>query len=68
MSTTIFFNDYLVQVGQLLLLVLQHLVGFLQPVPERCDLGIELKKLLVGRDKALEQLVAVVRNIVVADL
>ena len=59
---------HLVQVGQLLLLVLQDLEGLLQPVPEGGGLHPELVELLQGAGEALEELVRVLGDIVVADL
>ena len=59
---------HLVQVGQLLLLVLQHLEGLLQPVPEGGGLHAELVEFLQGAGEALEELVRVLGDVVIADL
>ena len=58
---------HLVQVGQLLLLVLQDLVGLLQPVPEGGGLHSELVELLQGSDETLEKNVRVLGDILVSD-
>ena len=58
---------HLVQVGQLLLLVLQHLEGLLQPVPEGGGLHSELVELLQGSDETLEKNVRVLGDILVSD-
>ena len=59
---------HLVQVGQLLLLVLQDLECLLQPVPEGGGLHTELVELLQGAGETLEELVRVRGDVVVADL
>ena len=59
---------HLVQVGQLLLLVLEDLEGLLQPVPEGGGLHAELVELLQGAGETLEELVRVLGDVVVADL
>ena len=59
---------HLVQVGQLLLLVLQDLEGLLQPVPEGGGLHAELVELLQGAGETLEEFVRVLGDVVVADL
>ena len=58
---------HLVQVGQLLLLVLQDLVGLLQPVPEGGGLHSELVELLQGSDETLEKNVRVLGDVLVSD-
>ena len=59
---------HLVQVGQLLLLVLEDLEGLLQPVPEGGGLHPELVELLQGAGETLEELVRVLGDVVIADL
>ena len=59
---------YLVQVGQLSLLVLQDLERLLEPSLESGSLSSELGELLQGPGEALDELVRVVGHIVVADL
>ena len=59
---------HLVQVGQLFLLVLQDLECLLQPGLESGSLTPELGELLEGPSEALDELVGVVRDIVVSDL
>ena len=59
---------HLVQVGQLLLLVLEDLEGLLQPVPEGGGLHTELVELLQGASETLEEMVRVLGDVVIADL
>ena len=59
---------YLVQVGQLSLLVLQDLERLLEPSLESGSLSSELGELLQGPGEALDELVRVVGHIVVSDL
>ena len=59
---------HLVQVGQLLLLVLEDLEGLLQPVPEGGGLHPELVELLQGAGETLEEFVRVLGDVVIADL
>ena len=59
---------HLVQVGQLLLLVLEDLEGLLQPVPEGGGLHAELVELLQGAGETLEEFVRVLGDVVIADL
>ena len=59
---------HLVQVGQLLLLVLEDLEGLLQPVPEGGGLHAELVELLQGAGETLEEMVRVLGDVVIADL
>ena len=59
---------HLVQVGQLLLLVLQDLEGLPQPVSEGGGLHAELVELLQGAGETLEEMVRVLGDVVVADL
>ena len=59
---------HLVQVGQLLLLVLQDLEGLLQPVPEGGGLHAELVELLQGAGETLEEFVRVLGDVVIAHL
>ena len=59
---------YLVQVGQLSLLVLQDLERLLEPSLESGSLSSELGELLQSPGEALDELVRVVGHIVVADL
>ena len=59
---------HLVQVGQLFLLVLQDLECLLQPGLESGSLTPELGELLEGPSEALDELVGVVRDIIVSDL